>query len=184
MKVPIVFYRLHSTVISMNSRAIWGISIAAIFAVSMISAAYAVGHLLIDDITVEKPGRNGVAQSVHIEVSVDVPDPTGADYGWAVGTSKGFLVITSHPNIGDDSTGQPPLNAYHTHFLTADSGGPCDPLPHATFATKNEVGKLSIMGDMIWVENVPRGLAGDLTESGFGFTLFTSGGDLCINPVP
>lgn len=170
----------------MNSRAIWGISFAAIFAVTMISAAYASGHLTIDDIDVENPGNNGKAQSVHIDTGGTIPvPPDGTDYGWAVSTSNGgFLVITSHPNIGDDSTGQPPLEEYHTHFLTADGGGPCDPLPHATFATKNEVGKLSIMGDKIWIENVPRGLTGDLIESGFGFTLFPSGGDLCISPVP
>jgi len=169
----------------MNSRAIWGVSLAVIFAVSMISASYASGHLTIDSITVEKPGRNGVGQSVHIDVGGTIPvPPDGSDYGWAIDTTKGFLVITSHPNIGDDSTAQPPLEEYHTHFLTAAGDGPCDPLPHATFATKNEVGKLSIMGDMIWVENVPRGLAGDLMESGFGFTLFTDSGDLCIDPVP
>ena len=174
----------------MNSRAIWGISIAAIFAVSMISAAYAGGHLLIDDITVEKPGRNGVAQSVHIEVSVNVPDPTGDDYGWAVETSKGFLVITSHPNIGDDSTGQPPLNAYHTHFLTAGDNTDCDPSPAATFATPDEVGLLSIEDDMIWVKNVPRGLVGVLSEAGFSFNLELRDGpddgdakSLCIDGV-
>ncbi len=169
----------------MNSKTILGISLAAVFAVSMLGSAYAVGHLVIDGIDVEKSGRNGVNQSVHIDVGATVPAPTGADYGWAVGTlNGGFLVITSHPTIGDDSNAQPPLDAYHTHFLTAEVSGPnCGTDNHATFATKNEVGRLSIMDDMIWVKNVPRGLAGDLTETGFSFTLSTSGGDLCITGV-
>ena len=167
-----------------KTKTILGLSLAAVFAVSMLGSAYAVGHLNITDISVEKSGRNGVNQSVHIDVAATVPAPTGADYGWAVITSNGFLVITTHPNIGDDSTAQPPLDEYHTHFLTAEVSGPnCGTSPHATFATINEVGRLSIVDDMIWVKNVPRGLAGDLTGTGFSFMLSTSGGDLCINGV-
>ena len=166
-----------------KTKTILGLSLAAVFVVSMLGSAYAAGHLIITDISVEKSGRNGVNQSVHIDVAAPVPAPTGDDYGWAVVTSNGFLVITSHPGIGDDSTAQPPLDEYHTHFLTAASGGPCTPAPHATFATINEVGRLSIVDDMIWVKNVPRGLAGDLTETGFSFMLSISSGDLCINGV-
>ena len=127
--------------------------------------------------------NNGKSQSVHIDLKANVPAPGTADFGWAVATSKGFLVITSHPGIGDDSTAQPPLNEYHTHYLTAAGGGPCGDSPHATSATKNEVGRLSIVDDVIWVKNVPRGLAGDLTETGFSFMLDVRGGDLCIDIV-
>ena len=175
----------------MNTKTILGLSFAVVFAASMLGSAYASGHLDITGITVEKSGRNGVNQSVHIDVSADVPAPDGGDYGWAVGpTSKGgFLVITSHPNIGDDSTGQhppsdPASDEYHTHYLTAEVSGPnCGTDNHATFATPNEVGILSIDGDQIWVENVPRGLAGNLPLTGFSFTLSASGGDLCITGV-
>ncbi len=173
----------------MNTKTIIGISLAAVFAVSMLGSAYAVGHLIFDDvdgIIVEKSGRNGVNQSVHITVSAGEPSPAGGNYGWAVGPTSngGFLVITSHPGIGDDSTAQPPLDEYHTHYLTAEVSGPnCGTDNHATFATTNEVGRLSLMGDEIWVKNVPRGLVGDLPETGFSFTLATSGGDLCITGV-
>lgn len=146
----------------------------------MLGSAYANGHLVIQDITVVNKGKS---QSVHLDLGLAIPDLPAGDFGWAVATSKGFLVITSHPGIGDDSTAQPPLEEIHTHYLIAAGGGDCNPSPHATSATKNEVGRLSIMDDMIWVKNVPRGLAGDLTETGFSFTLDVRGGDLCIDVV-
>jgi len=177
----------------MNTKTIMGISLATVFAVSMIAPAYAgvAGYFLIEDVVVEHSGNNGVNQSVHIDLGGDVPalpaDPE--NFGWAVVTDKGFLVIASHP-VATDSTAQPPEEEMHTHFLTADlNSDDCNSGAHATFATKNEVGRLSIMGDEIWVKNVPRGLAGDLQESAFSFTLTfedlnTDGTDsLCINPV-
>ena len=168
----------------MNTKTILGLSLAAVFAVSILGSAYAGNHLVFgaNGITVENTGKS---QSVEIEIAVNVPSPTGFDYGWAVDSSNGgFVIVTTHPNIGDDSIAQPPLDAYHTHFLTAEVSGPnCGTSPHATSATKNEVGRLSITGDTISVKNVPRGLAGDLAETGFSFKLAVTGGDLCINIV-
>jgi len=139
--------------------------------------------LEIEDVEVKSDGST---QSVHIEVDDDVPKPTGDDYGWAVPTSSGgFIVITTHPTIGDDSEAQPPDEAYHVHFLTAGGGGPCDPLPHATSATLAEPGELKIDDDKIWVTGIPvDGTIGNMAADGtFSFTLFISAPNLCINPV-
>ncbi len=178
----------------MNNRAILGISLAAIFAVSMLGSAYANGHLGIESYTIVNKGKS---QSVHIELGAAIPDLPAGNFGWAVPTSNdGFLVIASHP-VADDSTAQPPnvespSEKMHTHFLTAGSTNDCASGITPTFATKNEVGRLSINDDRetIWVKNVPRGLAGDLLATGaFGFTLTIEdvNGDstdsLCINPV-
>ena len=172
----------------MNARTMLGISFAAIFAVSML-----VPNVLADDeeefleIEEVKIESDGTTQSVHIEVDDDVPvPPTGDDYGWAVPTSTGgFIVITTHPNIGDDSEAQPPLDEYHSHFLTATSSADCGDLPAAASATDAEPGVLSIMDDMIWVTDIPvDATIGDMISDGtFSFTLFTSGNSLCINPV-
>ena len=163
------------------TKTIWILAIAAVFAVSMVTIpAFAGGHLIIEDVTVENKGK---AQSVHIEVSAPIPSLPAGNFGFAVPTTKGFLVITSHPDIGLDSNAQPPAEIMHTHFLTAAFDGPCAPSPHVTFATKNEVGRLSVMGDEIWVENVPRGRAGDMSAGGtFSFMLDVRG-DICIDIV-
>ena len=169
----------------MKKSVILGTSFAAIFALSMILVpAYAGGHLTFEGVTITQQGNNG-ALSVHIDTGGLIPSNPGSDFGWAVPANNGagFLVITTHGGIGDDSSGQPPLNAYHTHFLTADGGGPCAPSPHATSATINEVGRVKIMGDTIWVTNIPKGFINELTASGtFSFTLDIRG-DLCIDVV-
>ncbi len=168
-----------------------GIAFATVFAVSMIFP-----NVLADDenefLEIEKVKVKG--QSVHIEVDDDVPvPPTGGDYGWAVPTSTGFIVITTHPNIGGDSAGQEPppasdsIEDYHTHFLTAAGSENCGG-PKATDASFEEVGLLMINGEKIWVTNIPAdssiGPTGDLQKKGaFGFTLEVRGGDLCIDIV-
>ena len=72
-----------------KTKTILGLSLAAVFAVSMLGSAYAGNHLIFgaNGITVENTGKS---QSVEIEISVNVPSPTGADYGWAVDTSNGI----------------------------------------------------------------------------------------------
>jgi len=178
---------------TMNYRAILGISLAAIFAVSILGSAYAVGHLTFDGVVIEQRGNNG-ALSVHIDTGGTIPEDPTSDFGWAVPANNGagFLVIATHEGVGDDSTGQGPVtsrgqnqpNAYHTHFLTAAGGGPCGGSPHATSATNNEVGRLKIVDDIIWVKNIPKGFIDELTAAGtFSFTLDVRGGDLCIDVV-
>ncbi|NND85852.1 MAG: hypothetical protein HKM23_00690, partial [Nitrosopumilus sp.] len=86
---------------------------------------------------------------------------------------------------------QPPEEELHTHFLTAGFTDDCASGITPTFATKNEVGRLSVSddGESIWVKNIPRGLAGDLDGTGFGFTLSFEDinaddtDSLCVNPV-
>jgi len=171
----------------MTSKTILGISLAAVFAVSMLGSSYASGHLTGFDISVE---NNGKSQSVHIDLAAPIPELPAGNFGWALATDKGFLVITSHP-VAVDSNAQPPDEELHTHFLTAGETDDCTSEITPTFATKNEVGRLSISDDAesIWVKNVPRGLAGDLDGTGFGFTLSfedlnEDGTDsLCVNPV-
>jgi len=166
-------------------KVILGTSFAAIFAFSMILVpAFAGGHLTFDDVTITQQGNNG-ALSVHIDTGGTITSNPSSDFGWAVPANNGagFLVIATHGGIGDDSSGQPPLNAYHTHFLTAAFSANCGG-PAATSATINQVGKLKIMDDTIWVTNIPKGFINQLTASGtFSFTLDVRGGDLCIDRV-
>ena len=176
-----------------KTKTILGLSLAAVFAVSMLGSAYAGGHFGFDNVVIEQKGKAG-ALSVHIDTAGTIPPDPTSDFGWAVPTGNPgeFLVIATHEGVGDDSTGQGPdnssgpntLDAYHTHFLTAATTGPCDPSPHATSATNNEVGRLKIVDDKIWVTNIPRGFIDTLSASGtFSFTLDVRGGDLCIDIV-
>ena len=170
----------------MNNRTIVGISLATVFVVSMFGTAYANGHLTGFDISVENKGKS---QSVHLDLAAPIPALPAGNFGWALATDKGFLVIASHP-VAVDSNVQPPDEVMHTHFLTAGDTDDCISGITPTFASKNHVGKLSISEDRlsIWVKNVPRGLVGDLDGTGFGFTLSfedeneDSTDSLCINP--
>jgi len=171
----------------MTKLGIW--TIVTIFAVSMtVIPALAAGHVFFDDVTITQQGKNG-ALSVHIDTKGMIPLDPSSDFGWAVPANSGggFLVIATHGGVGDDSSGQTKktLSAYHTHFLTAEVSGPnCGTSPHATSATINEVGKLKIMDDEIWVTNIPKGHIDELTASGtFSFMLEAIDGDLCINVV-
>ena len=177
-----------------KTKTILGLSLAAVFAVSMLGSVYASGHLTGFDISVENKGKS---QSVHIDLAAPIPELPAGNFGWALPTTdkngdpKGFLVIASHPDAVDSNV-QPPDEVMHTHFLTAGDTDDCTSGTTPTFASKNHVGKLSISEDRlsIWVTNIPRGSAGDLTGTGFGFTLSFEDlnldeiESLCINPVP
>lgn len=116
----------------MNSRAIGALSLAALFAVSMIMVpAYAGGHLGIMDTDIEtktnsNPKNPNERIKVHIEVGADIPvDGSISGFGYAILTESGngaalslgkVLVLVTHLPI-DDSDHEDPTSGLHTHVL-------------------------------------------------------------------
>jgi len=119
----------------MNTRAIWGISLAAVFAVAMITPAIAS-----DDgfLTVTGGGVTGNAGTIHatIEASTDIPRSTSVlgGYGWFTSgaTTWAVFAITTHNAFDSDDpdavndvrdSRQNP-DSWHAHLVNVD-GNAC-----------------------------------------------------------
>jgi len=137
-----------------------GITFAAIFVASMIMVpAFAGGHLIFDEVEVEK-------KSLEIEVSADIPqDGSAGNFGYAAFGTKAILAITSHGPIGLDSEAQTSPNdpVLHTHALTATTDTTCESELAVASASFEEVGDLEVDDDEIEVEDISRSEIGKLT---------------------
>ena len=161
----------------MNYKAILGISLAAVFAVSMMMVpSFANTHgFAVEKAVAEKDGGN-----YDLAFVLD-GEPPAAFWGVAIPTSKGFVGVTEHEPI-PDSAGQPGL---HTHFVTAaPDAAECPDGVKITFASFEEVGEPELIGNAIIVEDVPSSVGALNTDGAFSFalSLSTSGNAVCINP--
>jgi len=78
-----------------QTKTILGLSLAAVFAVSMLGSAYAAGHLAVIDTTIS-------GTDVWITTSFTVHSGAPNAYGYAVPLDNGgFLVVATHPGADD-----------------------------------------------------------------------------------
>ena len=165
----------------MNSKTILSLSIATIFAVSMLGMAFAAGH----DVLSSYPTIAGKgAKTVTFTAMANVPtDGTGGNFGFGIFAEKGVVVATSHP-VAIYSVAQPPLEAFHSHLVQLDTPtADCASGIAVASLTKHEVGKVSVSGDKVTIKNIPPGQSGDLTGPAVSFTLSIENGRVCVNPT-
>jgi len=132
-----------------KTKTILGLSLAAVFAVSMIGTAYAAGHLAVTD-TVFDDG------DVWITTSFTVHSGAPNAYGYAVPLDNGgFLVVATHPGADDSDRQKNPRHpVFHVHYLEAAGATDCtDSTLQATHASDPDA-KLKIKNNMIHVTDI------------------------------
>jgi len=151
-----------------KTKTILGLSLAAVFAVSMLGSAYAVGHLGITGVEILKNADAKNLLDIHITVGADIPE-TGA-FGYGIVGDAGFnnvLALTSHSGILDHSFqgGDENNGILHPHIL--DLKAATDVCGAAelevdlakTVRTRNNFDALydtEVIGDTVWVTGVPK----------------------------
>ena len=176
----------------MNSRAILGVTLAAVFALSMIMLpAYAGGHLAIVSSEMIKYQKKGEID-LHIQVTAKIPkDETGL-FGWALLGWTKTLVLVTHVPAFDDTTFDNKGGAFHPHVLSLIASGVCastleiDTTPGAI----TDPGYISKVGSLnIKIKKVPLADLGAPTGPPMvtGFFLTTepvaAPTALCVNPT-
>jgi len=101
----------------MNSRTILGISLAAVFALSMIMMpVYAGGHLGIDKAKMTVHQKKGEID-LKVKVGAKIPKDESGAFGWALLGWNSVLVLVTHVPAFDDSIFDDKKGAFHTHVL-------------------------------------------------------------------
>ena len=110
----------------MNSRAIFGVSLAAIFALSaVLIPAYAAGHLIIDktEVKVKTDFVKGT-ETVDVKIKASVPIPSSGLFGYGILSSPGsggldnVVALTSHGGVFDHPFQSGPADSVaHAHVL-------------------------------------------------------------------
>ncbi len=175
----------------MNSRTILGVTLAAVFTLSMIMLpAYAGGHLAIVSTEMIKYEKKGEID-LHIQVTAKIPkDETGL-FGWALLGWTKTLVLVTHVPAFDDSEFDNKGGAFHPHVLSLIASGVCaSTLEIDTGAAITDPGYISKVGSVnINIKKVPLADLGASTGppkvTGFFITaepvaLPTA---LCVNPT-
>jgi len=192
MKIPIVFYRSLTVFVLMNSRAIWGTALAAVFVLSMIMIpAFAGAHLVID--TAEAKTVKGKSK-VEVTTVGNFEGGPGAFGLGAIGKSGKVIAVTTHGGVGPDSEAQAGGTSavFHTHVVTGKFVAACEDaiLNPDGFAIASasfkEVGDLELDGSDIEIKNIPVGSVGKLTGDVFTFALRLIGAapspdEICID---
>jgi len=171
----------------MNSRAILGVSLAAVFALSMIMLpVYAGGHLAIQQAEMIKHPKKGVI-NLNIQVGAKIPTDSTGLFGWALLGWEKTLVDVTHVPAFDDSDFDDKKGGFHTHVLSLSGDTDCasglkidegeditDP------GYKNNVGGVDIS-----IRNVALADLGAKTGAPMvtGFFITAEAGDLCVNPT-
>jgi len=161
----------------MNSRAIWGAALVAVFALSMIMVpVFAAGHVVLVD--AEAKTIKGKSK-VEVTTSLSFEGGPGAFGLGAIGKSGKVIAVTTHGGVGPDSEAQAGGTGavFHTHVVTGKLVAACvdatlNPTGFAiASASFNEVGDLELDGTDIEIKNIPVGSVGKLTGDVFTFVL-------------
>jgi hypothetical protein len=175
---PLFFYAPYLGIGLMNKTVLMATTLSALFAVSMFSFAFAAGHLTIVDSSVEQQGT----YTATVQVSANIPiDGSGDNFGYAWFTDNGALVATSHP-IAVDSVGQHSDEDFHTHLVQLGNTPDCASDLAVDSLTKREVGRTSIDGDTLTINNIPSGQTGVVADGALAFTLTVENDRVCVNP--
>jgi len=102
----------------MNSRTILVLSLATVFAISMMMApVYAGGHLAIDKAKMTINVKKGEIKDLKINVAAKIPKDSTGLFGWALlGWAKTLVVVTHVPAFDDSDFEK--KGGFHTHVLT------------------------------------------------------------------
>ncbi len=172
----------------MNSRAILGVSLAAVFALSMIMLpVYAGGHLAIEQAKMIKHPKKGEI-NLNIQVGAKIPTDSSGLFGWALLGWEKTLVDVTHVPAFDDSDFEK-KGGFHTHVLTLTDDTDCTSgLKIDTDKDITDPGyKNNVGGVDISIRNVPLADLGAKTGAPMvtGFFINDAGesGSLCINPT-
>jgi len=151
-----------------KTKTILGLSLAAVFAVSMLGSAYAGGHLTIVDVEISKSEAGKNLLDIHITVGADIPE-TGSAFGYGVVGNAGFnnvLALTSHSGILDHSSQEDKDDGIlHPHVLdlkaATDACGAAELEVDLakTVKTKNNFDApydTVVDDEEVWVTGVPR----------------------------
>jgi len=170
----------------MNSRAIWGTALAAVFVLSMIMVpVFADGHVNLQKVEVKDTGK----QSVEINVVGPIPQDGGAGaFGFGAFGTKAILAIVTHGGVGPDSEAQAGGTGpvFHTHALQLKTvaAATCGSETAVASASFKEVGDLEVTVDTVEVKNISKGKIGKLTGTVVSFTITPNGGgELCVNVI-
>lgn len=177
----------------MISKTILGISLAAVFAVSMIMLPIAIAQLSFLDIVEAEIEVDDGEFEMEVEMAADflsgAPD---TPYGIVALTSdfQDMPGTTTHGGVGPDSeTQQGGTGAVeHNHIVDATMDADCASGVKVTSASFDDPGDLEVDDEEIEVENIPMSRVGDLTGVVLSFTLsFDDENDdgidsLCVNP--
>jgi len=167
---------------TMNYRAILGISLAAVFAISMIMLpAYAGGHAVVTSATAEQKGGS---LKLSVTAGADIPRFPDAlansvlvfGYAWADLDTGDVVLATIHPTIGRDSHQNP--DAWHPHpgvlGLGEDQGSSSD---FCVLSLGTAQGGIKIKGDTLNL-NIASNQAGvsvDDLDGAVGFVVVADG---------
>jgi len=170
----------------MNTKTILGISLGAVFVLSMIMVpVFAAGHVVLEKVEVKDTGK----QSVEINVRGPIPQDGSLDaFGFGAIGSKAILGVTTHDGVGPDSEAQAGGTGavFHTHALQLKTvaAATCASTTAVASASFKEVGDLEVTGDTVEVKNISKGKIGTLTGEVRSFTITLGGGGaLCVNFV-
>ena len=170
----------------MNNRALFGISLVAVFAVSMMMVpVYAGGHLAVQQAEMIKHPKKGEI-SLNIQVAAKIPTDSTGLFGWALLGWEKTLVDVTHVPAFDDSDFEK-KGGFHTHVLSLSGDTDCGSglkidlgLPITDPDYKNNVGGVDIS-----IRKVPLADLGAKTGDPMvtGFFITAEGPDLCVNPT-
>jgi len=159
----------------MNSKIILGISLAAVFAVSMVMLpAYAGGHAVVISATAAEKGGS---LKLSVTTGADIPRfPDGLansvlvfGYAWADLDTGDVVLATIHPTIGRDSHQNP--DAWHPHPGVLGQEGQSSDFCVLSLGTAQ--GGIKIKGDTLSlnIASVQAGVSVDDLDGAVGFTV-------------
>jgi len=173
----------------MNSRAIFGVSLAAIFALSaVLIPAYAGGHLIIDktEVKVKTDFVKGT-ETVDVKIKASVPIPSSGLFGYGILSSPGsggldnVVALVSHGGVFDHPFQSGPLDPVaHAHVLDLAApgslGDTCDTIAgvdlvvdfESSDTSGNNIGALydvKVKNKEIKVKKIPVGGPADMLDN-------------------
>ena len=148
----------------MNTKTILGISLAAVFAVSLLGGAYASGYLTIESASVSATATE--ITKAKINTGDKIPTKGEAALGYGIVTSGTDLVVaTTHAGVLDseEQKGDPTSPKWHNHYvkLAPDAAcvSPVNPSGLRVVDISYESpGKVHVKSDKIELKDVPLGV--------------------------
>jgi len=159
-----------------TTKTILGISLAAVFAISMVVPALASGHLTITEAEVDD-------DEVEIETAADIPtDGSSGAFGYGAFTTDGKVVaVTTHGGVGPDSESQADANdpVFHSHLVELTTATGCNSGLAVDSVSFKEIADFEVEDNEVEIEDIDQELNGVVVS----FSLTLEGGDICVNPV-
>jgi len=150
--------------VPINTKTILGISLAAVFAISLLGSAYATGYLTIESASVTATPTEITKAKIY--TGEKIPKKGEALFGYGIVTSGTDLVVaTTHAGVLDSQKqkGDPMSPKWHNHYVKlAEDVGCEDPVTNPLGLRVVDIsyespGKVNVKGDKIELKDVPLG---------------------------